>query len=51
MMISKKKTLTQQEEAYRKECLLKAYYYGLAIYPDTALYERRVKEYYPDELD
>ena len=51
MMISKKKTLTQQEEAYRKECLLKAYYYGLAIYPDNALYERRVKEYYPDELD
>lgn len=50
MMLSKKETLTQPEEAYRKECLLKAYYSGLVIYPNNTLYERRLKEHYPDEL-
>ena len=50
MMLSPKETLTQQEESYCKECLLKAYYSGLAIYPNNTLYERRLKENYPDEL-
>lgn len=50
LMLSKEETLTQQEEAYRKECLLKAYYLGKLIYPDNSLYERRMCENYPDEL-
>ena len=50
MKIKEKETLTETEEYYRKECLLKAYYYGKTIYPDITLYERRISENYPDEL-
>lgn len=50
MKLREKETLTKQEEAYRKECLSKAYYYGLMVCSNNALYERRLKEHYPDEL-
>ena len=50
MKLSEKETLTQQEEVYRKECLLRAYYLGRAIIADNTLYERRVVEDYRNEL-
>lgn len=50
MKISEKETLTQQEEVYRKECLLRAYYMGKAMVPDNTLYEKRVLENYQNEL-
>lgn len=49
-MLKKKETLTEQEEARCKECLLKAYYINKAWYPRKELYEKRVKECYPEEL-
>lgn len=50
MKISEKETLTRQEEAYRKECLLKAYYLGQTKITGGELYKRRVQEFYPNEL-
>lgn len=50
MMIKKKETLTQQEEVYCKECLLKAYYLGKMKLSGKELYKRRVLEFYPDEI-
>jgi len=50
MKIREKETLTIQEEIYRKECLLKAYYSGKILCPGKTLYERRVREFYPEEL-
>ncbi len=50
MKIKEKETLTIQEEIYRKECLLKAYYSGKILCPGKMLYERRVREFYPEEL-
>lgn len=50
MKLSEKETLTQQEEAYRKECLLKAYYLGQTKIIRKPLYEKRVLEFYPKEL-
>ena len=49
-MLKKKETLTEQEEARCKECLLKAYYISKAWYRLKPLYEKRMKECYPDEL-
>lgn len=49
-MLKKKETLTEQEEARCKECLLKAYYINKAWYRSKQLYEKRVKECYPEEL-
>lgn len=48
--IKKKETLTEQEEARCKECLLKAYYINKALYPENKLYEQRIRECYPEEL-
>lgn len=50
MMLSEKETLTQQEEAYRKECLLKAYCLNKAEYSAKNRYKERVLEFYPDEI-
>lgn len=50
MKLSEKETLTQQEEIYRKECLLKAYYFGQTKITGGKLYKRRVQEFYPNEL-
>ena len=50
MKLSEKETLTQEEEVYRKECLLKAYYLGQTKIAGTKLYKRRVQEFYPNEL-
>ena len=50
MKISEKETLTQREEVYRKECLLKAYFLGQAKLTGKNLYQRRVQEFYSDEL-
>lgn len=49
-MIKKKETLTEQEEARCKECLVKAYYINKSMYPPKSLYERRLRECYPEEL-
>lgn len=49
-MIKQRETLTEQEEARCKECLLKAYYINKAWYLPKKLYEKRVNEYYPEEL-
>lgn len=49
-MIQKKETLTEQEEARCKECLLKAYFINKAWYRPKQLYERSIKECYPEEL-
>jgi len=49
-MIKKKETLTEQEEARCKECLLRAYYINKACYPQKELYEKKVMECYPEEL-
>lgn len=49
-MLKKQETLTEQEEARCKECLLKAYYINKALYPAKPLYERRMRECYPEEL-
>lgn len=49
-MIKKKETLTEQEEARCKECLLKAYYINKAGYQPKELYAKRIKECYPEEL-
>ncbi len=48
-MLKKKETLTEQEEARCKECLLKAYYINKAWYQPKLLYEKRIKECYPEE--
>ena len=50
MMLSQKETLTQQEENYRKECLLKAFYLNKAEHFANMLYEERVLEFYPEEI-
>ncbi|MBP3608861.1 MAG: hypothetical protein J6J42_00830 [Lachnospiraceae bacterium] len=50
-MIKKKETLTEQEEARCKECLVKAYYISKAWFHSKSLYERRLRELYPEELD
>ncbi len=50
MKLSEKETLTQEEEVYRKECLLKAYYFGKTKITEGELYKRRVQEFYPNEL-
>lgn len=49
-MIKKKETLTEQEEARCKECLLRAYYINKAWYRPKELYEKRMRECYPEEL-
>ena len=49
-MLKKQETLTEQEEARCKECLLKAYYINKAWYRAKPLYERRMEECYPEEL-
>lgn len=49
-MLKKKETLTEQEEARCKECLLKAYFINKAWYRPKKLYETRMKECYPEEL-
>ena len=49
-MLKKKETLTKQEEARCKECLLKAYYINKAWYRPKELYEKRMRECYPEEL-
>lgn len=49
-MIKKKETLTKQEEARCKECLLKAYYINKAGYQPKELYAKRIKECYPEEI-
>lgn len=49
-MIKKKETLTKQEEARCKECLLKAYYINKAWYQPKELYAKRIKECYPEEI-
>ena len=49
-MLKKKETLTEQEETRCKECLLKAYYINKAWYRPKELYEKRMKECYPEEL-
>jgi len=50
VMIKEKETLTEQEEARCKECLLKAYYINKAWYPPKKLYELRLRECYPEEI-
>jgi len=50
-MLKKKETLTEQEGTRCKECLLKAYYINKACYPAKDLYERRIRECYPEELE
>ena len=50
MKLSEKETLTRQEEAYRKECLLKAYYLNKAEHSANTRYKERVLEFYPDEI-
>lgn len=50
-MLKKKETLTEQEEARCKECLLKAYYMNKAWCRPKELYERRMRECYPEELN
>ena len=50
MKLSEKETLTEPEEVYRKECLLRAYYLGKIYCPGKTLYERRIREFYPEEL-
>ncbi|MBP3567535.1 MAG: hypothetical protein J6K04_00070 [Lachnospiraceae bacterium] len=49
-MLKKKETLTKQEESRCKECLLKAYYINKAWYRPKELYEKRMRECYPEEL-
>ena len=49
-MLKKQETLTEQEKARCKECLLKAYYISKAWYRSKPLYEKRVMECYPEEL-
>lgn len=49
-MLMKKETLTKQEEARCKECLLRAYYINKAWYQPKSLYEKRMKECYPEEV-
>lgn len=49
-MIQKKETLTEQEEAHCKECLLKAYFINKSLFPAKKLYEKRINELYPEEL-
>ena len=49
-MLKKKETLTEQEEARCKECLLKAYYLNKAWCCPKELYERRMRECYPEEV-
>ena len=50
MMLSEKETLTGQEESYRKECLLKAYYLNKAEHSANTQYKKRILEFYPDEI-
>ena len=50
MMLSEKETLIQQEEIYRKECLLKAFYLKKAEHSANMLYEKRVLEFYLEEI-
>lgn len=49
-MLKKKETLTEQEEARCKECLVEAYYVNKAWCRPKELYERRLRECYPEEL-
>lgn len=49
-MIKKKETLTEQEKARCKECLINAYYINKAWYQPKELYERKLRECYPEEL-
>lgn len=49
-MLKKKETLTEQEEARCKECLLKAYFINTSWFHPKKLYETSIKECYPEEL-
>ena len=50
LKLSEKETLTAAEEAERRQCLLMAYYISRAKGKTSPLYERRVKEEYPEEF-
>lgn len=48
--LGKQKTLSIEEEAECKQCLLKAYYFSEAQGIHKELYEKCIKEQYPEEL-
>lgn len=48
--LKKKETLIKQEETRCKECLLKAYYINKTRLQPKMLYERKLREHYPEEL-